>query len=140
MPLTWTQQLATGVRQIDLQHQELIDIINELEAASTAGNKLAAIEEVLPRLAAYVLFHFGTEEAMLSNLSQEHAKAHQQMHRLQHAVFTERVHQLCAQPLAEVDLDAFNLYLQSWLLAHILKTDRELGRLLLDESMMGAGR
>ena len=36
MPITWSHTLETGIRQLDLQHQELVDIINQLELAPDA--------------------------------------------------------------------------------------------------------
>ena len=137
MSMIWTPQLATGVRQIDLQHQELFELINELDAANAAGNKRDALADVLPRLGAYVLFHFGTEEAMLSQLSSDRAQQHRQHHQQQHAEFSERVAQLREQPPDEIDLTAFVAYLQRWLTQHIMKTDLELGRLLLERPSIG---
>ena len=132
MPLIWNDTLATGVRQIDLQHQELIEIINELEAASVAGHQAVALDEVLPRLGAYVLFHFGTEESMLPSVCSEHA----QMHRRQHAEFSARVAALRNQPATSIDLSGFVEYLKDWLINHIMRTDRELGQLIAARTPM----
>lgn len=134
MSLNWNDSLVTGVRQIDLQHQELIEIINELEAAHTAGRQAEALNEVLPRLGAYVLFHFGTEESLMSTVA---APAHAEKHRRQHDEFSDRVAELHTQPIGDIDLGAFVAYLQRWLLEHIMKTDRELGRLILDQVKIG---
>lgn len=134
MPLHWNDTLATGIRQIDLQHQELIQLINELEAAHAAGRRAEAVDEVLPRLGAYVLFHFGTEDTLMP----AHAAAHSEKHRRQHAEFSERVAELRAAPAGEVDLDALIDYLNRWLVEHIMKTDRELGRLILEQGRLGA--
>lgn len=69
MRLIWTPELVTGVRQIDLQHQELIDLINELESAHESGQHTAALSEVLPRLTGYALFHFATEEGLMAKVA-----------------------------------------------------------------------
>ncbi|GAB1393930.1 hypothetical protein MASR1M60_20940 [Rhodocyclaceae bacterium] len=126
MPLTWTDTLATGIRQIDLQHQELIELINALEAAHACGQRHAALEEVLPRLSAYVLFHFATEEAMMPRTMGEHAERH----RRQHQAFTDRVETLRQAPAESIDLAELIAYLKQWLIDHIMKTDRELARLI----------
>ena len=125
MPIAWSSQLETGIRQIDLQHEELVAMINAAEAAHTKGDETRALEEILPQLAAYVLFHFATEEALLDNsVSLQHASAH----RNAHAEFRAR--------LAAMKADATNGtpgalvqlldYLQAWLLNHIMVTDKEL--------------
>ena len=69
MRLIWTPELVTGVRQIDLQHQELIDLINELDAAHESGLDDLALADVLSRLTSYVLFHFGTEEGLMAKVA-----------------------------------------------------------------------
>lgn len=133
MPLTWDDKFTTGVRQIDLQHLELIQLINELESAHAAGRRAEAIDEVLPRLGAYVLFHFGTEESLMP----AHASAHAEKHRQQHAKFAERVAELREGILDNDDLEALIIFLHRWLEQHIMKTDRELGRIILGEEPTG---
>ncbi len=131
MPIAWTAALATGVRQIDLQHQELIDLINELDAAHVAGRQADALDGVLPRLAAYVLFHFGTEEALMAET--DGAAAHAALHAREHRLFAERVVELRADP---GDLAGFIDYLKGWLIGHIMKTDHDLAALIRS----GSGR
>ncbi len=126
MPLIWNDTLATGIRQIDLQHQELIELINTLEDAHASGQRQAALEDVLPKLSAYVLFHFATEEAMMSKSLGDHAERH----RRQHQVFTDRIEVLRYTPPERIDLAELIAYLKQWLIEHIMKTDRELARLI----------
>lgn len=127
MPIAWSSQLETGIRQIDLQHEELVAMINDAEAAHAKGNETLALQEILPRLAAYVLFHFATEEALFDNsVGIQHANTH----RSAHMEFRTR--------LAAMKADAANGtpgalaqlldYLQVWLLTHITVTDKELAR------------
>lgn len=124
MSLKWSTAMATGVRQIDLQHQELIEIINGLEAAHAAGEIGRAVAEILPRLAAYVMFHFGTEEAMMASL--KHDGGHVAAHMNEHREFAERMKQLTGRPLAADELPGLVTYLNGWLVGHIMRTDREL--------------
>ena len=129
MPIKWNDSLATGVRQIDLQHQELIEIINELEAAHAAGRRVEALGEIIPRLRAYVLFHFGTEESLMATVA---APAHAAKHLQQHEEFATRVAKLDSHRATAADLDDLIGYLEHWLVEHIMKTDHEMGRLILD--------
>ncbi|HEX6735420.1 MAG TPA: bacteriohemerythrin [Azonexus sp.] len=126
MTIRWTTALETGHRQIDLQHQELVELLDELATAHRAGRDDDALHDILPRLASYVLFHFGTEEMLMAGLpaSNAHAVAHRQAHR----EFTARVETLRAQTAAgeHPSLGPLVDYLQAWLLEHIMNTDREL--------------
>lgn len=128
MPLTWNLSLATGIRQVDLQHQELIDIINELEAAHLAGRQEQALQELLPQLAAYALFHFATEEAMMKKSGEcaDHAIKHIEGHR----AFAEKVAAFRARPVTPAELAELVAYLNAWLIEHIMKTDREMASLM----------
>jgi hemerythrin len=124
MPLVWNNTLATGIRQIDLQHQELLEMINELEAAYASGATQQACDEIYPRLAAYVLFHFATEESMLPAAASTHAR----MHRAQHQAFAEQIATRRIRPAESLDMAELIAYLRQWLIEHIMKTDRDLAQ------------
>ena len=132
MPLIWNNTLATGVRQIDLQHQELIEMINELEWAHGAGREADALDDILPRLAAYVLFHFGTEEALMPAAAIYPAAGN---HRRQHQEFANQIAALRNRPVAAIELDSLIAYLKSWLVEHIMKIDQELARYISAKSV-----
>jgi len=113
----------------DLQHEELISIINELETAHESGRDKDVLDEVLPRLASYVLFHFGTEESMMQGSAG--STAHAQRHRDQHRDFMARVESIKVRRDDDGRAVADLLdYIKRWLTAHIMKTDRELAGLI----------
>lgn len=138
MRITWTAEMATGAHQIDLQHQELIVLINALEDAHAAGREAAALDEALPKLTAYVLFHFGTEESLMqrSGIASEHFALHKQAHR----DFAARIAALRSRPDAAAALPALLDYLKSWLIEHIMHTDRELVAILGTQAHFPLGR
>lgn len=131
MRLIWTPDLETGIRQIDLQHQELIEIINEFEAALEAGDDARAMADLLPRLAAYVAFHFATEEAMIPGVPG--AASHKALHTEQHKDFSERLMKLKTMSGHELRREMTTMleYLKQWLVDHIMKTDKQLARLIV---------
>jgi len=134
MRLLWHAGLATGVRQIDLQHQELIDLINELESAYETGQDAQALIDVLPRLSAYAMFHFGTEEGLMEQAAK--GTPLEQAHLGEHQLFADKLtlmkNEVDATPRQTVGklLD----YLKSWLQAHIMKTDKELAKVILSRT------
>jgi len=131
MRLVWTSELETGIRRIDLQHEELIEIINEFETAHEAGEDARALEELLPRLAAYIAFHFATEESLFREMAG--GADHKALHAAQHKVFSERFLTLKAMSAGEQrhETTAMLEYLKQWLLGHIMQTDVQLARLIL---------
>lgn len=128
MPLKWSSAMATGVREIDLQHQELIQIVNDLTAAHRAGRSQQALAEVLPRLATYAMFHFGTEEAMMKSLMD--GAGHFAAHVDEHRRFAERMDTLAARSPSAEELPELIAYLNAWLVEHIMRSDRKLGTLI----------
>lgn len=122
MPLQWSDILITGHRQIDMQHQELVDLINALDRAICAGGQLEACEVVLPKLHAYVLFHFATEEALFGAADAAHVARHLGQHR----EFVDKLAQWRASSPETMDSSALLDYLKTWLVEHIMRTDREL--------------
>jgi hemerythrin len=124
MPLMWSTSLETGIREIDLQHQELLEIANELERCVRAGDVAGAATAMLPRLGAYVLFHFGTEEWLAAGVPD--AAAHFAAHAAEHQTFARRVAALREAPPCAEEMLAFIDYLHGWLAEHIGKADREL--------------
>jgi hemerythrin len=130
MRLKWGTDLETGIRKIDLQHQELIEMINELDHALKSGDDGHALDRLLPRLSGYVLFHFGTEEAMFRGdpALAEHAAAHIREHR----EFSMRVASFKGGAPGERRENMARLidYLCNWTVEHIMKTDKDLVRRL----------
>lgn len=132
MRLLWNTDLATGVRQIDLQHQELIDLINELETAHEAGHDDVALVDVLRRLTSYAMFHFATEESLMSKTTEN--TPYVQHHLDEHRLFVDQLATL-KKNISGVDsmqtVETLLAYLKSWLREHIVKTDKGLAKLLL---------
>ncbi len=130
MRIRWSSDLETGVRAIDRQHEELIGMLNELDAAHAGGCPQSVLDDVLQRLGTYVIFHFGTEEALMAGLP--HNEEHARQHRHEHAGFIEKLAGLRAQAAdnGRQTMEALIDYLNEWLYQHILKSDRELAALL----------
>lgn len=130
MRIRWSSDLETGVRAIDRQHEELIGMLNELDAAHAGGCPQSVLDDVLQRLGTYVIFHFGTEEALMAGLP--HNEAHARQHRQEHAGFIDKLAGLRAQGADDgrQTMEALIDYLNEWLYQHILKSDRELAALL----------
>jgi hemerythrin-like metal-binding protein len=126
--IVWSDQIRTGNKYIDLQHQELIDLINELADSLESGVAAQEASKVLGRLENYVLFHFNMEENLMVNhrVCMEHAQRHIEAHKR----FCAQV-ELYKQDLHAVDQKTIVDFLVAWLVEHIQETDQELARLLV---------
>lgn len=128
--MKWTEDLATGVTQIDDQHKELIERVNQLLAACSAGRGREEVGRTLNFLGDYVVFHFGTEERYMTQYDYPGSKSHE----AQHAGFIKEFTDLKGKfetegPTLEV-ITKTNRWLVQWLINHIKEVDRELGAFL----------
>lgn len=131
MGIQWRESLAIGVEEIDNQHKELLHHFDRLLEACEAGKGMQELKKLLEFLNRYVLTHFSDEE----ELQRRHGYPGYDAHRKEHDSFVVRIKKL----QAEVDGEGVAVYhvietnnlLFKWLINHISKVDRELGRFLI---------
>ena len=121
MPLNWTVELDTGIEVIDHQHRQIVDFINQLEAANIAKDK-AKIKDVVDACVDYTLSHFAFEESLQEEAGYKYCKPHKKVHEL----FTRKV----AEYQQRVDLgddvaDELHGMLSRWLINHIKRDDAD---------------
>jgi hemerythrin len=78
----WDMSYGVGVKLIDGQHKKLFGLISDLYAAleRAADGKEAPMENIILDLAAYVEFHFGTEEKYFKEFGYERTEEHTEEH------------------------------------------------------------
>jgi hemerythrin len=85
--MVWDDSFSVNVREIDLQHQKLVGMLNEFYAHVGKEDSGKALRTLLDSLVAYTQYHFSTEETYFKLFSYpdagNHAEAHQK--------FTEKV-------------------------------------------------
>mgnify|MGYP003380413558 CR=1 FL=1 len=128
--LQWSPALATGVRSMDQQHTELFARINHLISLHLAGQSTQALNELLPSLKIYVLFHFSEEEALLAQVAS--GTELERQHLASHHAFAQILEALIARRATQADAaiaEELGAYLEKWLVAHIGHEDQQLARL-----------
>lgn len=141
MEIVWNSRYDTGIRSIDLQHRELVEMINGLRKLPDEvpdGTELAALFQ---RLNQYIIFHFGHEESLMG--SSAVSLEHRRQHAVEHASFARELRSRldrATDATGREERDALVEYLKTWLLDHILKTDLELARHLDTRRPLYPGR
>jgi len=122
--ILWSAGMQTGNRSIDLQHVELIELINALAQLVETSSADREVADALQQLERYVLFHFNMEENMMANsrISPEHVLRHIEAH---HA-FSTKVEALRQDKDLDSKLPEVVDYLVAWVSNHIMQTDQEL--------------
>lgn len=131
MRLVWSEQLRCGIREIDLQHQGFIEIVNDLDDFCHGNPARASLDQILAQLTVYAEFHFETEDALMGSYLAEDS-SHLIAHTRAHARFSERIQAFRARPEAERLAAASELldHLEHWLLHHIMGSDKDMAALI----------
>jgi hemerythrin len=119
----WREDYSVHIPQIDVQHQQLVAIINELHAAMLQGTANAALGRILDELVRYAQSHFAYEEAML----QQRGYSSLTVHRAEHQKLTQQVADLKERFRAgKLTLSVQVMqFLKEWLANHILTRDMQ---------------
>ncbi|MDP3538954.1 MAG: bacteriohemerythrin [Azonexus sp.] len=129
-PIEWTNQLVTGVAEIDKQHRFLVDAINDANGKLQGSPDIKLLEQITKDLLSYAIYHFETEEdLMLEYGYKEESAADAELHQKQHREFSAQVIAVRdglrdGKLISREDLLAF---LNGWLVNHIMNTDQRLG-------------
>ncbi|WFS61333.1 bacteriohemerythrin [Pseudodesulfovibrio thermohalotolerans] len=121
MPLIqWDETMAVGMDELDDQHMELIDLINEVYEAIQRHDE-PRMSHILDKMRDYAVIHFETEEAILSSCRYPDVAGHAR----QHQNFTDRVDDFKCNMLTTTNLSQVFIFLSRWLTNHIMNEDRE---------------
>ena len=127
MAIEWTEDLATGIEEIDDQHRALYDAISDLHDAMRRS-RLDRVPAVLEFLSGYVAEHFATEEREMAATGYPGLDEH----RAAHLAFGVDYRQLVARvegsritPLLVLELST---WLGEWLRDHVRRIDGAMAR------------
>jgi methyl-accepting chemotaxis protein len=121
--LEWSARLAVGFDSIDTQHQKLIEIFNNLQAAMLAKNDRAGISSALSALMDYTQYHFKHEAELMHKAQYPDRTAHLKQHDDLIARAVSYVRRFESGETLETEVLSF---FRDWLINHILKTDQHL--------------
>jgi len=133
--IQWNAGFEVGYGTIDSQHRQLVDILNVVMDGLKKPTGDIATQTALKRLIDYTKSHFSTED----NLMVEHKYPDIAAHRKQHSDLIAKVDALHADVKAGKQLVGPKtvMFLQNWLVDHILKTDKRLATFLVAKSQGG---
>lgn len=118
----WSDTYSVKVGIIDMQHKNLVTIVNDLHQAMVAGHGKDQLGKILSGLIKYTQVHFKTEE----NLMQSHQYPEYEHHKSEHERLTKTVLDFQGQfQRNEVGLTIEVMeFLKNWLYKHILESDK----------------
>lgn len=127
MPLlVWRDQLSVGSPEIDKDHQQLIDFVNQLNDAVTDAQSEKIVGKILLELIEYTRAHFAREEKVMSAAGYPDFAAHCKIHQALTNKVLRFAQTYLRTPTEQVKRELID-FLASWLVEHIIKEDRKIG-------------
>lgn len=130
MGILFTDDLKTNIISIDVQHQELFRIANELLDACKEGKGTEKVSNVINFLENYIKTHFSTEEKYMLKYNYPEYN----FHKIQHETFIKRTEELKNTFKKFGPTLSFTITVSStivnWLVNHIREVDRQLANYL----------
>ncbi len=121
--LKWSTDLELGLEDIDHQHKQLINMINELSLAIEYAQSNSVTLAIVDRLQGYALTHFKAEEEIFSKYNYTDRAGHDS----EHEKFNESIKYIRRQcELIDTPMSArIRDFLLAWLGNHIMTKDKE---------------
>ncbi|MDD2541031.1 MAG: bacteriohemerythrin [Desulfuromonadaceae bacterium] len=124
--MRWDTSFELGIHEFDEHHKHLVNLLNMTYDGFCFGADFDEREAVLDELVNYAHYHFTAEEYWMG----VHHYPELALHREEHNKFSARVAEIQHDFLssnANLSLEIL-LFLQDWLVIHILKSDADYGR------------
>ena len=138
--ITWNADLALNITEIDDQHKQLVNIINELFDAMMDGRGYDILDDIFNRLIEYADYHFATEEKYFDQFQYVESEKHKEEHRY----YVEQVNELkkaydAGKKIREgseniISIDLWKL-LESWLTDHLKTSDKNYAPLFIKKGV-----
>jgi hemerythrin len=121
--VTWNDSWLIGVREIDIQHQNLVSLLNQLHEAMSQGRGKDVLGGILESLVRYTKAHFAAEERLMQQNGYPDIIAHKSEHeQLTKKVLEFQKEFVSGRIAMGVEVMQF---LGSWLRSHIRGSDRK---------------
>jgi len=123
--ITWTDDLAIGIIEVDEQHRRLVDLLNRAHEAMKRGGKPQFLKSIVDELVAYTIYHFAREEKLMEQAAYPELEEHRRKHQAMAAKVAEYRKEI--EGGAPTVAIRFMQFLRQWLTNHILQTDKRYG-------------
>jgi hemerythrin len=123
--ITWSSTFSCGIKLIDDQHKELVDLVNDMFHHSTGDDKEEReyFNKVIQKAVKYIRIHFATEEKIMSAIKYPGFTEHKRAHDLFVLKVIENIQNYKTEK--HHTLYSFTKFLKNWVLSHIAVMDKQ---------------
>ncbi len=124
--MTWKDYFSVGIPEIDRQHKQLCDKIDELYDACSHGKGAEEALKVLDFLESYTIKHFSEEEKIQQAIQYPKYQQHKALHTDFIGQIAKLKQEMTASGATIPMVIHINQVISDWLINHIMKVDKEL--------------
>ncbi len=123
----WSDSLSIGVKAIDDQHKQLVQMLNDLCDAFDSPDRENVVATCLSKMKKYSQEHFTDEEQLVKDNNYPEIEAHIK----EHEIFIEKVSAYKAAQIEQyLPFQDMLEFLKSWLVEHITESDQKIAAFL----------
>lgn len=115
--INWDFSLSVGVPRLDMQHQKMFCLVNELSASLKDGDSKA--QRMFNGFIEFCRVHFAAEELLFAEFKYIYAIEH----KLEHDQFIEKASEL-KFAFPSVSWELTDRFLKTWLKTHVENSDK----------------
>jgi hemerythrin-like metal-binding protein len=125
--ISWDPQtMATGIPEVDAQHQEWIRRYNQFDDAIHQGKGIEVVQSTLDFFIEYADVHFKYEESVMDELhcpaAKDNCASHEHIRNILHGYKSQA--NKCGCSIS--DVHGLKIRMEEWLVKHILTIDIQL--------------
>ncbi len=119
----WSDKFKIGIDSIDLQHQKLVEILNELHEAMLTEKTELIMGDTLNKMVTYTQEHFAFEEGLLRQAKYPELDTHKKAHEAFVAKATALSSRF-SEKKQTLNVETWD-FLKNWLKNHMLGEDKK---------------
>ena len=125
--ITWNPKtMATGVPEVDAQHQEWIRRYNQFDEAISQGKGIEAVQSTLDFFISYADVHFKFEESVMDERHCSAAMDNQAAHEHMRNILRGYKSYVNKHGFSIAEVQGLKHQMEEWLVKHILTIDIQL--------------
>ncbi len=130
MAFKWGPKLSIGIGEVDIQHREIINRINNIVDSAGKGQSPVKTAETIEFLENYTENHFKTEEKIMTVAGYPGTESHKKMHSSFIKIIETTADNIKKGGIKGKELCEIGEEIYTWFERHITTADREMGEFI----------